>query len=229
MPEPDNKELYSIVVLGDMNPRIHSPSWYQRIGLLDEPEAQTALKSKGLVCVAPFAQFDVEGFVITCTEDRWEVKTQRKDLRERILRIAGTVFDRLGETPVSEFGFNFNYRRATRLPDIGEHLGKAVAALALGLEAEGRTSAGVKFRSDFPNRHVSVEIQPTRSAPQVVYIGNNVQYNISEIVKEPSHFDLAPLLDERFHSDHQEAETRVSRIVDMLNQAAEVNHAATIG
>ena len=71
MAEP--AELYSIVIVGSMNPRIHHPAWYEAVKILSAEEASAA----SLVACTPMAsQFQLPGLNIICLQDRWEIQTQ---------------------------------------------------------------------------------------------------------------------------------------------------------
>src|SRR6202030_1678960 len=109
-PLPPSRELWSIVVIGLMNPAIHHPSWYQSMQLLDKQEVDYAGSASALVPIvlAPqIAQFAVQEFKIVCLSNRWEIQTQRPEAVDRILKVASRVFEILDHTPVNAFGFNF--------------------------------------------------------------------------------------------------------------------------
>src|SRR6266516_4152417 len=87
-PAQANIQLYSIVVAGSMNPRIHHPSWYRLVGIISESEAEVALNDEETFCVPPGAHFKLpSGCEIGCQLDRWSIQTDREDQTEKILEI----------------------------------------------------------------------------------------------------------------------------------------------
>jgi hypothetical protein len=40
-----DSDMYSVVILGSMNPRIHHPKWYQLAGIFTEADVESAIKT----------------------------------------------------------------------------------------------------------------------------------------------------------------------------------------
>lgn len=220
----EERDLCSIVVRGDMNPKIHHPSWYKQIGCLTEDEQHAA---ENVVCTAPFAQFSIAAIGIGCATSRWEIQARTPDSLNRMLDIAVSVFDALDQTPVQSFGFNFNFDRLTAIPDVAEYLGDRVASLELGLPTDGKRSAEIKASGSLTDRHVNITLNPSSTSPRAIYVGVNYHYNISEIVGPPAHFDLGQLLRPRFATNQKDAVARLSIILQAITRASKVNHATS--
>ena len=71
-----NKSIYSIVVLGTMNPRIHSPAWYRLVGLISEEEMQEANQNE-LLIDPMVAKWQLKDLTMLCQFERWELQTFR--------------------------------------------------------------------------------------------------------------------------------------------------------
>jgi hypothetical protein len=211
-------ELYSIVVLGAMNPSIHHPSWYQLVGLIDEDEAQYAHKSGNTVTIPQIAQLEFQDFKIICQEPRWEVQTTNVDRTERLRKIAASMFDELlKHTPVSAFGVNVNYRLKTECSSVAKTLAKVITETDIGLSNENLLSAEVVLRNGDSLRQNSVSIRPTKSA-RSVSIAFNFNYPIRGEGIE--FFRLNELIEKHFASDISEATARCERVVEHLNRLA---------
>ena len=45
-----NKDFYNVVVIGAMNPRLHTPGWYRLVGLIDDVEMKEANEARRPAC-----------------------------------------------------------------------------------------------------------------------------------------------------------------------------------
>lgn len=206
-----DSDSYSIVIVGAMNPAIHHPAWYHQIQLLGESESQNPSE----VIVTPvLAQFAVTDLAISCTTDRWIIKTERSESVEKLLSFTCTVFDVLNQTPISAFGFNFDYHRHTSLATVGVFLAERVATANLGLKDDAE-SADIRVRHKQGGRRITVTVQPSKSGPQFIFIGTNYHYEIADL-NLPSHFDLSPPLREHYSADRSESKTELSRILSTV-------------
>src|SRR5579864_7302597 len=125
-------ELYSIVVLGAMNPRLHYPLWYQVTGSMTKEEANAARESPGFFVAPEFAQFETPQFIVTCIADRWEIKARSVAAQPKVLEIACRVFEKLGETPVTAYGFNSIRHLETKSPRVRDVLRQLAIGAGLG-------------------------------------------------------------------------------------------------
>lgn len=219
MAKETDTSLYSIVVVGQMNPRIHHPQWYHRIGCLSDEEMDAAVESDEMVCVPPIASFSVSGVAVVVQDARWEIRTADRGTTGRMLEIAGAVFAALEHTPVSGFGFNINLRRATSINDVGAYLAHLVLSSGLGLVIrEGEASGEVILRSSYPggegasSRSVTVRIGSGKGeASGDAWIRHNFHYQLEpDSSGEP--FDLRTALQTRFDRDMCEAEEHANQI-----------------
>jgi hypothetical protein len=215
---PANAQLYSIVVAGSMNPRIHHPSWYRMVGIITEQEADAATKDDGTFCAPAGARFSVqENFEIICQLDRWSVLTDREDQTERILEIASKTFKILAHTPVHAVGINSNFIRQTSVSDVGLMLGKAVGSLGFDLHGEGQESAEVTMRWTVKGRQLNVAVAPIAGIPSHVEVRVNAHYHeFGELLGE--HFDLDVVFRQHFEDDIQTARQLTEKILAALRQ-----------
>jgi hypothetical protein len=168
-------ELYSIVIVGNMNPRIHHPAWYEAVRILSPEEARAALL---LACTPMFSQFQLPGSTILCMQERWEVQTQDAEKLERMLDIAGRTFDTLKHTPIAAFGLNFHFVRPTGLPDVGRRLAELVNGLPLGRKATVSDSSLIVTTTTLPDRVLQETVHGAPEEAGYVRVGYNVQHAI---------------------------------------------------
>src|SRR5690606_30030504 len=110
----DGASLVSVVVVGAMNPAIHYPKWYSTGDpeLADDTQAALA----GLIMIPQLTQFQAPRFAVRCSPDKWIISTPDVGWHGRILEIACTTFDRLGQTPVRTFGVNYDFVGQLKVP-----------------------------------------------------------------------------------------------------------------
>jgi hypothetical protein len=208
--------MYSIALLGAMNPAIHHPKWYEYIGVMDKAEVTAAVADPGLMVTPVFTVMRFPGFAIICQQNRWEVQAMSRDLSERLFAIAAGVFEALEHTPVTTFGFNTNQHRRTSSADVPRKLADAVMSADLGFDLAERVSAEIVVRSGTPERHSLVRIQPSTQGPDHVFVGVNFEYLVP--VQQSIHFELTPLLQQHYRADQDEALATIQRIVDSLSK-----------
>lgn len=211
---PIPRELYSIVILGRMNPAIHHPTWYQYLQLLDQEECDSALAGPSLISSPPVSQFVAPAFTIVCTLDRWQIQTSRFDFMDRMLATASTVFEVLTHTPIGAFGFNFHAHKDVRVSNAGHILGAALTKLPLGLESPEDVVGEISVVATEKGHKTIVSVAPSPLGTNTVWIRFNSHYDI--IAAEGVHFDLKPLLQEHFWVDHARAQQCVQSVVEGL-------------
>ena len=216
----DDSEFYSIVVTGAMNPSIHHPSWYRLVELIDEDEADEAYQNKNTFAMPPLSQLETGGFKIVCQEGRWEVQTQRAEKIERLWNLAATVFDDLlKHTPVSAYGFNFNYRRSTKCNEVARILADELANTALGLMADNAIGGELIFRRKCDDGHTTMTvIRPAKHASSVS-VNNNYHYPLEGVGE--GFFNLREKFAERVPLDQEDAVRQTENVVQALNQRCE--------
>jgi hypothetical protein len=205
-------ELYSIVIVGSMNPRIHHPAWYEAVRILSAEEARAAVLT---ACVPMFSQFHLPGFNISCMQDRWEIQTQDPKNCERILDIAGRTFDTLEHTPISSFGLNFHFVRPTGLQDVGRRLAELVNTLPLGRKATESDATLIVTTTTLPDRTLQETVLGAPEAAGYVRLLYNVQHPIKP-QPQVVIFKLAPLLNAAFQEDYPECRGRADQVAKAL-------------
>jgi len=195
MPEP--AELYSIVIVGNMNPRIHHPAWYEAAKIVRPEETRD---SSLLACTPMFSSFQLPGLNILCTPERWEIQSQDQGKLERMLDIAGRTFDTLMHTPVNTFGLNFHFVRSTGLQDVGKRLAELVNGLPLGRKASLNESALIVTTTTLSDRLLQ---ETVHGAASYVCVNYSVQHPIKP-QSTVTFFELTPFLRTAFHKVYPE-------------------------
>ena len=224
----NNREFYNIVVVGNMNPRIHTPAWYRLVDLISDDEMEQANKPLSndptslsyLVVSGWIARWQTNTIGITCQQAIWEVNTTNVDCLERLRSITEQVFDDLlKQTAVNALGFNFNYERVTEIAHVGRHLASNLATTRFGLDDNGLISGELSLRRSLQGRNFLVAIRPSAETGResVVTVSNNFEYRFPNTGM--GYFKLKDTFSASFSEDLKEAERQTSRVVEAINQS----------
>lgn len=208
------QQFFSIVVLGAMNPRIHHPAWYELTGMLSAEQVNEAITSNDFLVSQPISQFRTPTFGIVCQEGRWEIQTSMDEVRSQMLDIASTVFDKyLSHTPISAFGFNFNFVHDTAQADIAEYLGNLMNDQFFHLEDEGKKSAQLTYAVATGLSRRQVQVQPVQDDAGAVAVANNFEYQINE----QGFFTIGEKMAGQFWDDYTKAVQQTQHLLKVFN------------
>jgi hypothetical protein len=216
----DDRELYNIVVIGAMNPRIHSPAWYSQYKLISEDEFKAATLSPGTMLTAQVAQFRFKEMTMLCLPDRWEIKTTRRSDADRIVTITQRIFDDLlMHTPVVAVGFNFIYSKKTDATNVARLLASRLVQLPFGLTGWAADSGEFSIRR-FPNsgsNGLAIGPSPEADSPSHVSISINYEYRLVE----EGQFKLEEKVFPKYPADRADAEHQSMLVLQAINEMSE--------
>lgn len=214
----EQKDTYTLVILGGMNPRIHHPSWYRSVGLFDGEEAEEAIRTPNTLITPPLAQIQTPKLTIVCQDDRWEIRTSDPNQVQRIQDITSKLFDDLlPHTPVAAAGFNFTYGRQTESHDVGKHLADVLVKSPLGLKPDSLVAGEVILRQACDGHTSMVNIRPALGCKHTVVISYNYEYRF----ETEGSFKLGDVITKRYKLDRNETEEQTTFIVEAFNRSAE--------
>jgi hypothetical protein len=217
-----NKDFYSIVVIGAMNPRVHTPGWYRLVNLIDDSE-MTDATSSDVVTLLPISKWQLKDFSVICQSDRWEVQTTSAACLSRLRQMAVTVFDELlKHTPVNALGLNFNHERTIDRSHVGRCLAASLARSELGLRIDGAISGEMMLRRSIDDRKVTVVVRASEGVggESVVGVANNYEYAFG-LEKGPGFFQISDTISRRFSADKNDAEEQTAAVVRAINNRLE--------
>jgi len=218
MSEAD-ETYYSIVIVGSMNPAIHHFGWYQLQEILSPQEAEAASKDTSVICSAQISQFSFGSISISCDTSRWQIQTKDERALSRAVAVAEKTFQILYHTPVSLFGFNFNYHRATRLPKVRNALARLVEGLPLALSAgvEEEKAGKLNYQHGGGGRVIRVSIEPSVRGDNLVYVAVNVEHS-APVPKEGEFQQWDLKLEEVFQKDFSDAQGQLAAILQAVDR-----------
>ena len=217
-----DKSIYSIVVLGTMNPRIHTPAWYRLVGLITEEEMQEANQNSEFLIHPMVAKWQLKDLAMLCQFERWEIQTDRESVLPRVQDIASQVFDRfLEQTQVHALGFNFNFERDIHGANAGRRLVSLLAIKNIGLKQDGIVSGEITLRRHVSGRtvNVNVRVPEGQEAGSRITVNNNYEYRFNSPTLQT--LSLAETITPRFQVDLADAEQQTNQIVRSMVDSSE--------
>lgn len=211
-----DKDLFTVVLVGAMNPALHHPAWYRSFGTLSDNEQQQAI-SRDFVFLPQLAQFRTETLHFYCDMQKWQLGTNIKSSIERVVTLTEDCFDKkLTETPLGSYGLNFNFYKKTECSNVGETLSKMLMKLPFGFMATGETTGNVSFTQSVTGGQFRCSIAPSRRDFRFVQIDFNVHYGI------PHTADVQPviigkLIKEALVEVENMVEEQMQKVLDALN------------
>lgn len=215
MPQAEN---FSIVVVGGMNPRVHSALFYRTINLISDDELRAAHAAQTTIILPQTAQLDLAADVrVVCLPDRWQISTPNEERTARILEVASAVHRALDHTPVLGFGFNFDFVRPVHgAPE--RRFAELARTLPLGFGDGDDAAASFSYvtRTDDveTRRRHTVHISPLTDPADQIFVKNNFHHEITP--RAGGHFDLGTVMQARFARDHDAARAQVQRTIAQL-------------
>jgi len=182
-------DAISIVVVGAMNPRIHQPHWYATTNIISADELQAGDNS--LISVPRITQFSLDHIKITCQDDRWDLFAEGEASFSRAAEIASLTWNKLPETPVISYGFNFFVTFS-----VGEGLASSslCSLLPSPLLELGFNPAAAEYRivgAEDDLGQVTVDLRPSDQAGSAITASINYHF---VPVESAGYFDLGSAL-----------------------------------
>jgi len=216
-----DSDLFSVVMLGSMNPRIHHPKWYQSVGIFSDEEVEYSIGTQPVFCTPAFSQFVVGDLVIKCLPERWDIQTTKPENIDKIREIGQRLFDvLLCHTPVKVVALNFDYVREKTRGNTRDFLAgilsDAAAKLGMGA-ADGGDLILKRSLESIPEvqRTATIALRSTDS-PETFSLACNYNY----LVKFDGLYEIGGFLPEYAREDRADAEGALGRIVTALDRGA---------
>ena len=173
-------EKTSIVVVGNHNPPIHHPLWYVAVGIISQEESDSALSNKDVVFLPMLSQFAIRNHRIVCGPDRWECQRlgEGEEDTTRLVEIAAATFDKLDQTPVRAYGFNFVHTRTLSSGPVANVLATQVATLPLGLATGDALSAKIEQVEKADETLLKFNLGQSAAGPNSLQIAVNAHFDI---------------------------------------------------
>ena len=222
----------SIVLLGNFNPAIFSPAWFDLHDILPENVAETA----DVQIISPsFTSFSTEWLYLQVTADRFQLQTEQ-DPYIRLRDLISRVFkEHVFHTPLVAFGINRYVHFRAPSQQAWDQLGRTLAPVEpwadceklLALGEEGNGLASLTMRQSQPQGrpsggYIDVRVEPSNRIGQGkdgVYVHVNDHYEIDETSKN-GRTQLLDTLEKCFESDIKNSDEVVDHIMGLTKAKA---------
>ena len=213
---PD-QNLFSIAVVGSMNPVIHHPVWYKNAGIIDANAEKVALQDQNIITSSAISRFTTADFDILCTSDKWRVQSEdTNEGRKRAIELTAKVFDdKLHETPLRAFGINFDHHRKSSKVDVASILGDMVSKMNVvrrDRHVPISASLNLKFSLDSA-AELNLRVEPSAIATDTVFIALNFHHNVPPSDGVSAHFAVEGLLRTALAEAEHERETILNDVL----------------
>jgi hypothetical protein len=220
---------YSIVLLGNFNPTIFTPSWFEKYELITEEEAASAVVT---VIHPDISRFAAAGLTIQVETNRFAATgtVSAIQLKDFVLK---TFRDYLNHTPIRSMGINREVHFKLASADARMRLGRSLAPLEPWGEwgemikgSDSKDPGGMlsitmhqSGLSDRPKGHIQATIQPSSSIPRAagVFFQINDHFESGDTDTNGSEVIL-DLLDKLF----EKSVARSEWIIDQVLKTAEM-------
>jgi len=177
---PCEIEGAAIVVVGNFNPSIFHPAWFEQQGILSKAQAASATVQ---AVIPDVAQFTVgsDKIEIQALRDRFTV-TGPADSQMELPAIVNQTLGFLEHTPVKLLGINYNMHFRMPSAETWHQVGHRLAPKEMWeglLETPGTRRVAVQgHRPGSRARNVTVTVEPSVQVPNGVFIGTNEHYDL---------------------------------------------------
>ena len=191
------EELWQIVLVGQIDHRVHHPFWYKDLGVLSEQEfsvARDTFAAGNAFC------FDCGSFSLVVYPDKWQIQTTARNQRNRLAEIAYKVFDeKYFELPLLAFGINAHLHKKTTAKDAILSLAAVLSKIGLGFELNGEASVDLAFRNEYDGRTVYKSITRSPIGQSYIYLNYNGHHSLTHHrAKFKIEEDMKPWLDQEW-------------------------------
>ncbi len=220
---------YTVVLLGNFNPQIFSPAWFEKYELLTEDEGASAAVQ---IIMPEVAQFTAGGFSIFVDRERFSASavTSAVGIKDLVLKTFG---DYLYHTPVHSLGINRDVHFKLPSQEVRMRLGRMLAPLApwgeWGAEIEkgsGPTEGGMASITmkqvgiaDRPKGYLQTTVQPSVKLPRPVgvYFQVNDHYEIEDRENLAGCEEILSLLEANFEHSIERAESIIDAVLKQVD------------
>ena len=199
---PDDPMGFSLTLFGAMNPAIHHPAWYGRVGLLNPDAEGYAQLDPGLICSGDFSSFRTATLTVGCHRDRWIIETGQPDRHIELLEITSRLFDdKLPQTPIQSYELALNYHISCGQRSIAKELVSIMPLASWGILPDEIDAGAFLIQSTRDNTHVSLRIEPSQRGTSMLYLGFSFRHGIPvPVVQEGGRFSLQPLISQAYQN-----------------------------
>jgi hypothetical protein len=226
--QPELSEV-AIVIVGSLNPRIFTPDWFARHGLLPSREADQAIIN---VVHAQITSFRTDWFTLQVQQDRFQASTTTAPYVKLSDLVVRTFKEFLPHTPLAKLGINRQVHFDVGSAEIRDRIGEMLAPKepwgdwAPDLSAgDERTRGGMSSLTmvqrkleDRDRGAIHVTVEPSNQVGRGrtgIYMHVNDHYEIEEPDKVAGGDEIVATLMEKFDASIARSEWIIDQIMKL--------------
>jgi len=225
-PQPKSQES-SIVLVGNLNPKIFQPAWFASQGLIKEIEAE---KADIQIIHSDIVIFTLEWLILEVSKERFVARTAQEPYDEPLRDLVVGTFSLLKHTPINQVGINRSmhflmenedkwneagYRLASKEP--WEGILKRSGLLTLTIE-ESERKDGVVYRSDGKRGCTRVRTEPSRKINPGIFIEVNDHFECQDPTVTLGCEEILDIVNKSWESSYKRSETIIYSLLERLTQ-----------
>lgn len=213
------KQKHDIVLVGNFNPAIFQPAWFQANDMLSESQAENAQIE---LIHAQAAVFELDGIKLRILPDRFSITTEQEKYDTVIRDLLLGAFSILSHTPMSMMGINRSMHYRLESTEAWHEAGHKLAPKGLWegiLEKPGML--GLSMQGEMPEHDkvrevLNVKIEPFKEAGPCLRFEVNDHYETKEKEDANGSEVLMSILNNRWEDSYQHSKSVVEKLLEQL-------------
>lgn len=220
-------EDVSVVLLGNFNPVVFKPEWFEKFGILSEEDAN---KCKVKVIHPEITEFQNDWLKLQATPNRFYAGSTEHPLIRVHDFVVNTFKNHLSHTPISTLGINRRAHFSAGTADARDRVGKILAPRepwgewgklidkGKGEDHGGLTSLTMQIQEtdDREKGLIKITVQPSTKVVAGIFADINDQYELADIDESLGSDRIIEILEDRFNASIERSEKIIDQIMGLV-------------
>jgi len=215
--EPSS-QLFSLVMLGDFNPKIFQPAWFGREGIIRLGESDEA----NLEIIHPdIVVFTLDWLRLQVTREQFVVQTEL-DPYDRVIRdLVVSTFKKLIHTPIHSMGINRHMHFRVSDEDTWNNIGHTLAPKEKWLKIMNDPGLNKlvmvdKKRNNGYKGFLKVTVEPSEKIRPGIYFTVNDHYEVEDKKSSFGANEILDVLDKNWDASINNAKEKIEKLMESL-------------
>ncbi len=217
----------SVVLLGNFNPVIFKPEWFEKCEILSEEDTN---KCKVKVIHPEITEFQNDWLILQVLTNRFYAESTEYPLIRVHDFVVNTFKNYLSHTPISKLGINRRVHFSAGTADACDRVGKILAPrepwgewgklMDEGKEEEhgGLTSLEMQINKtdDRKKGFIKITVQPSTKVVAGIFVNINDQYDLADKDESLGSDRIIEILEDRFDASIERSEKIIDQIMELV-------------
>lgn len=211
-------QITAIVLVGDFNPAIFSPTWFNNQGLIRKGEAETA---ETQILHPDVSSFNLEWLRCQVTRTQFVIETQQESHDDALRDLAVGTFTLLRHTPIKAMGINTQTHFKIDSVDQWHRIGHSLAPKEVWKGIFSNPGMKSLTMEDSPRAdgylgHIRVDVQPSKRVHPGLYFLINDHYNSSTNGVGTGCDEIVEILSNNWEQSRKKSSDIVNNLLEAL-------------